>query len=138
MLVHMKILIEVKQPPRRFLKISVLFFQEQPFYNFPGGSIYSSNRHVFSRRVYNVLRTDTNFPGRFVEKTCFFSRRVYLFVEQTLLSRYLIEHIRIFQNNLYFLIEQISIFQEPLFSHQTLSRKPYLVLEHILFSRRPL
>ena len=40
-----------KQPPRQFLKISVLFFQEQPFYNIPGGSICSSNRHEFSRRV---------------------------------------------------------------------------------------
>ena len=41
-----------KQPPRQFLKISVLFFQEQPFYNFPGGSICSSNRHEFSRKVH--------------------------------------------------------------------------------------
>ena len=41
-----------KQPPRQFSKISVLFFQEQPFYNFPGGSICSSNRHEFSSRVH--------------------------------------------------------------------------------------
>ena len=41
-----------KQPPRQFSKITVLFFQEQPFYNFPGRSICSSNRHEFSRRVY--------------------------------------------------------------------------------------
>ena len=47
-----------------------------PFYNFPGGSICSSNRHEFSRKVHlfveqtlifqeglYVLRTDTNFPG---------------------------------------------------------------------------
>ena len=40
------------QPPRQFSKISVLIFQEQPFYNFPGGSICSSNRHDFSRRVH--------------------------------------------------------------------------------------
>ena len=39
-----------KQPPSQFSKISVLFFQEQPFNNFPGGSICSSNRHEFSRR----------------------------------------------------------------------------------------
>ena len=29
-----------------------LFFQEQPFYTFPGGSICFSNRHEFSRRVH--------------------------------------------------------------------------------------
>ena len=74
-----------KQPPRQFSKISVLFFQEQPFYNFPGGSICSSNRHEFSRRVHlfveqkwifqeglYVLWTDTNFLGGLIEKTCFF------------------------------------------------------------------
>ena len=66
------------------------FFQECPFVprtdmNFPGGSICSSNRHEFSRRVYlfveqtwifqeglYVLRTDTNFPGGLIKKTCFF------------------------------------------------------------------
>ena len=41
-----------KQPPKQFSKISVLFFQEQPFYNFPGRLICSSNRHKFSRRAY--------------------------------------------------------------------------------------
>ena len=64
-----------KQPPRQFSKISVLFFQEQPFYNFPGtcpfvprtdmnfpgGSKCSSNRYEFSRTV-----------GGLIEKTCFF------------------------------------------------------------------
>ena len=74
---------------KRFFKLSVLFFKEQPFYNFPGGSIIlscipvlfkkfavggliicSSNRHVFSRKVYLLFveqtllshQTDTNFP----------------------------------------------------------------------------
>ena len=61
-----------KQPPRQFSKISVLFLQEQPFYNFPsvrwkdmnfpGGSICSSNRHEFSKDRLYVLQTDTNFP----------------------------------------------------------------------------
>ena len=72
----------------------VLFFQEQPFYNFPGGSICSSNRHEFSRTVYlfveqtwifqeglHVLRTDTNFPGGLIKKTCFFKE--VLSVRQT-------------------------------------------------------
>ena len=74
---------------KRFFKLSVLFFKEQP-YNFLGGSIIlscipvlfkkfavggliiicSSNRHVFSRKVYLLFveqtllshQTDTNFP----------------------------------------------------------------------------
>ena len=66
-----------------------------------------------------------------------FSRRFYLFVEQTLLSHR----------------TDINISQKPLFSPQThtnfpgasifssnrysFSRKPYLVLEHLRFSRRP-
>ena len=75
---------EASQPKRQFLKISVLFFQEQPFYNFPGGSICSSNRYEFSRRVYifsyrlflcfSNRQTHYKFSrttGRF-EKTCFF------------------------------------------------------------------
>ena len=55
-----------KQPPKQFLKISVLFFQEQPFYNFPGGFICFSNRQEFSRAsiCLSVRRTDMNFPGR--------------------------------------------------------------------------
>ena len=52
------------------MKTYLFFFQEQPFYNYPGGSIFSSNRHEFSRRVYSMFfkqtlfshRTDTKFP----------------------------------------------------------------------------
>ena len=67
-----------------------IIFQEGPFVprtdiNFPGVCICSSNRHEFSKRVYYVLRTDPNFPGGLIKKTCF-SRRFYLFVEQTFLS----------------------------------------------------
>ena len=88
-----------KQPPKQFSKISVLFFQEQPFYNFPRGSICSSNRHEFSRRFHlfveqtwifqeglYVLWTDTNFPGGLIEKTCFFMKvlggcfRIYIYI----------------------------------------------------------
>ena len=117
-----------KQPPRQFSKISVLFFQEQPFYNFPGGSICSSNRHKFSKRFHlfveqtwifqeglYVLRTDTNFPGGLIEKTCFFkevlsgsSNRPYHLIEQINFPR-----------NPYLVLEHIRIFQEPLFSHRT-------------------
>ena len=86
---------------------------------FPGGSMCSSNRHKFSRRVY---RTDNRHV---------FSRRFYLFVEQTLLSHRTDTY---FPAPLFSLRTHtdIQIFQEPLFSHQTdISRKPYLVLEHI-------
>ena len=91
-----------KQPPRRFFKLSVLFsrrvhlfveqtcffpgdanFSRNPFLvlehtNFPGASIFSSNRyHLFSRKPYLVLqhiffsrrplmpRTDWHFPNRY-------------------------------------------------------------------------
>ena len=71
------VLLIQKQPSRRYFKISVLFFQEQPFYNFPGESIYSLKRHVFSRK-----------------QTCFFqgsficsSNRPYYFIEQILISQ---------------------------------------------------
>ena len=90
-----------KQPPRR------VFFQEQPFYNFPGGSYY-----LFVEPTYffpggsNVLRTDTNFPGGFIETDMFFQGR-------SLAS--------IFSSNGY-----------------SFSKKPYLVLEHMLFFRKPL
>ena len=115
-----------KQPPRQFSKISVLFsrsnlfiiFQECPFVpqtdmNFSGGSICSSNRHEFSRRAYR--------------KDMFFSRRFYLFVKQNLVSHltdinfprnpYLVLELTYeFSRSLYFLIEQILIFQEALSS----------------------
>ena len=75
------------------------FFQEQPFYNFPGGFICFSNRQEFSRRAsicLSVRRTDMNFSGSilFEQKQIFeeglskrhvFSRRFYLFVEQILI-----------------------------------------------------
>ena len=131
-----------KQPPRQFSKISVLFFQEQPFYNFPGWSICSSNRHEFSRRVHlfveqtwisqeglYVLRTDTNFPGGFIEKTCFFQRgsicssnTTYYLIEQILIfpeTLIYTSNTYEFSRSLYFLIEQILIFQEALSSPRT-------------------
>ena len=125
-----------------FFSRSNLFviFQEGPFVrrtdmNFPGGSICSSNRHEFSRRVYMFFEQTQIFPGGLIEKTCF-SRRFYLFVEQTLLSHR--TDINFPRNPLYLVLEHIRIFQEPLFSprtHKRFSRRPYLVLEHIQFSR---
>ena len=67
-----------------------------------------------------------------------FSRRFYLFVEQTLLSHRTDTN---FPRNPYLVLEHIRIFQEPLISHRTdthFPRNPYLVLEHLRFSRRPL
>ena len=82
------------QPPRQFSKISVLFFQEQPFYNFPGG-------------MDPVLRTDMNFPGGLIERTrggsiCSSNR----FYHRT-------------DTNPNLVLEHTRIFQEPLFSHRT-------------------
>ena len=69
-----------------------------------------------------------NFPGvhLFVEQTRIFqevlskrhvfSRRFYLFVEQTLLSHRTDTN---FPRNPYLVLEHILIFQEPLFSHRT-------------------
>ena len=101
---------------KKLLRKDLFFFSRSNlFFSFSGASICSSNRHEFSRRVYNVLRTDTNFSGGFIEKTCF-SRRFYLFVEQTLLSHRTDTN---FPRNSYLVLEQIQIFQEPLFSHRT-------------------
>ena len=83
-------------------------------------SVCLSNRHVFSRRVYYVLRTD-KFSMR-VYRTNIFSRRFYLSINQTLL----------------FHRTDINIFQKPLFFYQTdinFPGKLYLVLKHILFSK---
>ena len=110
----------------------------------------SNNLFTIFQKGLSVRRTDTNFPGGFIEQTCFL-KRVYLFVEQPLLSHRTYTN---FPRNPYLVLEHIRIFQEHLlFSHRTdinfpgasifspdrysFSRKPYLVLEHIRFSRRP-
>ena len=67
-----------------------IIFQEGTFVprtdmNFPGGSICSSNRHEFSRRVYMFFEQTQNFQEGYLKRHVF-SRRFYLFVEQTLLS----------------------------------------------------
>ena len=100
--------------------------------NFPVFSIYlsiyflsfSSKRHQFSRRFY---RTDMFFPGGSI-----------FFVEQTLLSHR--TRIQIFQEPLFSLRTDINFPGASIFSSNrySFSRKPYLVLEHIQFSRRPL
>ena len=87
------------------------FFQEQPFYNFPGGFICSSNRHEFSRRVYMFFEQTRIFQEG-LSKRHVFSRRFYLFVEHTLLSHRTDNN---FPRNPYLVLEHIQIFQEPLF-----------------------
>ena len=80
--------IKQKQPPRRFSKISVLFFQEQPFYNHnfhifqEGPFIWSSNRHEFSRRVYKFFEQTQIFQEGLSKKHVFL-RRFYLSVCRT-------------------------------------------------------
>ena len=114
------------------------FFQEQPFYNFPGGSICTSNhRHKFSRRVY---RTDMFFQEGSIcssNRTCYLIEQILIFPETLI---YFLNTYK-FSRRLYFLIEQdidfpgASIFSS---NRNSFSRKSYLVLEHIIFSRRPL
>ena len=96
-----------------------IIFQEGPFVpqtdmNFPGGSICSSNRHEFSRRVYMFFEQTQIFQEG-LSKRHVFSRRFYLFVEQTLLSHRTDTN---FPRNPYLVLEHIRIFQEPLFSHR--------------------
>ena len=105
--------------------------------NFPGGSICSSNRHEFSRRVYMFFKQTQIFQEG-LSKRHVFLRRLYLFVEQTLLFHRTDTH---FPRNPYLVLEHILIFQgASIFSSNrySFSRKPYLVLEHIQFSRRSL
>ena len=126
------IIISKKKPSRRFYKISVLFFQEQPFYNFPGGSICSSNRHCFSRRVYNVHRTDTNFLRGFNKNSCFFKE-----IQSVCRTDHIISSDRLCpQTHTNF--PGGSIFPSNRYSF---SRKPYLVFKHIIiynFQENPL
>ena len=115
--------------------------------NFPGGSICSLNRHEFSRTVYIMFFEQTQIFQEGLSKRHVFSRRVHLFVEQTLLLSHRTD--TNFPRNPYLVLEHIRIFQEPLFSHRTdigthfreekkKARKPYLVLKHLRFYRRPL
>ena len=90
-----------KQSPKRFFKISVLIFQEQPFYNLPGGSIIFFERACF-------------FPGDFIEQTFYFQGLSVR--EQSLLSQRTDTN---FPRNPYLVLKHIRIFQEPLFSHRT-------------------
>ena len=97
-----------------------IIFQEGPFVrrtdmNFPGESICSSNRHEFSRRVYMFFEQTRIFQEG-LSKRHVFSRRFYLFVEQTLLSHRTDTN---FPETLNLVLEHIQIFQEPLFSHRT-------------------
>ena len=84
--------------------------------NFPGGSICSSNRHEFSRRVYNMFFEQTGIFQEGLLKKHVFLRRFYLFVEQTLLSHRTDIN---FPRNPYLVLEHIRIFQEPLFFYRT-------------------
>ena len=103
----------------------LFFLQEQPIYNFAGGSICSSNRHELSRMDY---RADMSFLNKGLICS---SNRPY----------YLIKHYTNFP-------------KKPLFSPRThtnfpgastfssnryqLSREPHFLIEHIFLSRRPM
>ena len=117
--------------------------------NFPRGSIFTLNRHEFSRKVYMFF--GTQIFQEVYSKRHVFSRRFYLFVEQTLLSHRTDTNFPQkplfcpgthyeFSRSIYFLIEQILIFQEAISSPRTptIFQETLIVLEHIQFSRRPL
>ena len=84
-----------QQPPRKFSKISILFFQEHGFLDF------SRRLNVFTEKILifqegmSVHQTDTNFPGALFLAT---------------------EKIQILQQSA---TEQILIFQEGMSVHQT-------------------
>ena len=99
--------------------------------NFPGGSICSSNRHEFSRRVL-CSSNRHEFSRRAYRKEMFFSRRFYLFIEQTLLSHQTDTN---FPRNPYLVLEHIRIFQEPLFFHRTDIRFPGSPRTHTIFQK---
>ena len=97
-----------------------IIFQVGPFVrrtdmNFPGGSICSLNRHEFSRRVYMFFEQTRIFQEG-LSKRHVFSRRFYLFVEQTFLSHRTDTK---FPRNPYLVLEHIRIFQEALSSPRT-------------------
>ena len=108
-----------KQPPRQFSKISVLFFQEQPFYNFPGGSICSSNRHEFSKRVFMFFEQTQIFQEGLSKRHVFQGGSICS--SNSLLSHRTDTN---FPRNPYLHLEHIRIFQEPLFSHRTHTHFP--------------
>ena len=103
--------------------------------SFPKYLFFFSRSNLFTilQEVLSVLRTDTNFSGGFIETDMFFqggsicsSIRPYYFIEQILET--LIQLPRTHTRSLYFLIEQIFIFQEALSTHQT----------HIIFQETPI
>ena len=78
----------------------------EQIYFFPGGSICSSNRHVFSRRVYITCSTNRHIHI-FQEGL---SKKPYYLIEQKYTN---------FSRNPFLVLEHIQIFQEPLIFHQT-------------------
>ena len=78
-----------------------------------------------------LRQTDMNFPGGFIEQTCFFKanfpRNPYL----------VLEHIRIFQEPLFSHRIQISIFQEPFFFHWTFQEALSSPRTHTIFQETP-
>ena len=108
---------------------------------FQRGSICSLSRHEFQEGLYVLDFKRTQIFQESSAKKYVFSRKFYLFVRQTLLSHQTDTN---FPSNPYYnlYIPQThtnfpgaSIFSSNRYSF---SRKPYLVLEHIRFSRRHL
>ena len=114
---------------------------------FPGATFlqFFKSTDMFFQEMLYVLRTDTNFPGRFIKQNVFFQDGLYLFVKQTLLSHktdinfpknpYLVLepiHISTFSRRLLYYVlylKQIGIFQEgTLFSYRYLLIGPHRLI----------
>ena len=125
--------------------------QKQPLRQFSNLFFFSrSNLFIISQECPFVPRTDMNFPGGSImffeqiqifqeglSKRHVFSRRFYLFVEQTLLSHRTGTNFPrkpLFSPRTHTNFPGASIFSSNRYSF---SRKPYLVLEHLRFFRRP-
>ena len=105
--------------------------------NFPGGFICSSNRYEFSRRVYMFFEQTRIFQEGLLKRQVFFKevlsvRRTDLIIAS---NGYLFSQKPLFSPRTHTNFPGASIFSSNRYSF---SRKLYLVLEHIRFSRRPL
>ena len=93
--------------------------------NFPGGSICSSNRHKFSRRVYICSSNRHEFSWRAYRKDMFFQGGSICLSNRPYLSHRTDTN---FPRNPYLVLEHIRIFQEPLFCYRT----------HTIFQETPM
>ena len=110
-----------KQPPRRFFKLSVLFFRSNLFSIFQEGLFVSRTNIFFSRRVYLFVASNRHVFSRRVYITCSTNRHIHIFQEGLSKKPYYLiaQKYTNFSRNPFLVLEHIQIFQEPLIFHQT-------------------